>query len=140
MEEKISTAEIKRLIKSYVREGKYYTSADFMDYVRSKSGKRFTRGQMSGAVAQLIDAGNIVRIERGLYIKGEKADERVGSGGNTKDNTFKSNIRTALGEIQDILSKVTSVQPLDLSEEEFRILSDIRAEKENLEKIEEKCK
>lgn len=140
MEEKISTAEIKRLIKSYVREGKYYTAVDFMDYVRKESGKKFTRGQISGAVAQLVDAGNIIRVERGLYIKGEKAEEDVQSDEKIKDNTFKNNIRTALGEMQDILSKVTSVQPLDLSADEFELLSDLRIEKERLEKIEEKCR
>lgn len=140
MEEKISTAEIKRLIKNYVREGKYYTAVDFMDCVRNESGKKFTRGQISGAVAQLVDAGNIIRVERGLYIKGEKAEEDAQSDEKIKDNTFKNNIRTALGEMQDILSKVTSVQPLDLSADEFELLSDLRIEKERLEKIEEKCR
>lgn len=111
-----------------------------MDYVRKESGKKFTRGQISGAVAQLVDAGNIIRVERGLYIKGEKAEEDVQSDEKIKDNTFKNNIRTALGEMQDILSKVTSVQPLDLSADEFELLSDLRIEKERLEKIEEKCR
>lgn len=66
---KISTAEIKMLIKKCVSKGGSYTVADLKNYITANSDKEMTRGQLSGAVFQLADAKEIIRVERGLYSK-----------------------------------------------------------------------
>ena len=48
---RISTAEIKMLIKECVRQGGMYTAPDFKEYIVANSGKDVTRGQISGAVS-----------------------------------------------------------------------------------------
>lgn len=69
---RISTAEIKMLIKECVKQGGMYTAPDFKEYIILNSKKDVTRGQISGAVSQLIDTKEIVRVGRGLYAKDMK--------------------------------------------------------------------
>ena len=69
---RISTAEIKMLIKECVRQGGMYTAPDFKEYIVANSGKDVTRGQISGAVSQLVDTKEIVRVGRGLFAKDMK--------------------------------------------------------------------
>ncbi len=69
---RISTAEIKMLIKECVKQEGMYTALDFKEYIAVNSGKDVTRGQISGAVSQLVDAKEIVRVGRGLYAKDMK--------------------------------------------------------------------
>ena len=66
---RISTAEIKMLIKECVKQGGMYTAPDFKEYIILNSKKDVTRGQISGAVSQLIDTKEIVRVGRGLYAR-----------------------------------------------------------------------
>ena len=49
-----------------------YTAPDFKEYIVANSGKDVTRGQISGAVSQLVDTKEIVRVERGLFAKDMK--------------------------------------------------------------------
>ena len=49
-----------------------YTAPDFKEYIILNSKKDVTRGQISGAVSQLIDTKEIVRVGRGLYAKDMK--------------------------------------------------------------------
>lgn len=51
---RISTAEIKMLIKECVRQGGMYTAPDFKEYIVENSGKDVTRGQISGGISQLV--------------------------------------------------------------------------------------
>ncbi len=71
---KISTAEIKMLIRKCVESEGFYTADDFKKYINLHSKKEFTRGQISGALAQLVDSKDISRIDRGLYSKNNKLD------------------------------------------------------------------
>lgn len=66
---RISTAEIKMLIKECVRQGGMYTAPDFKEYIVANSGKDVTRGQISGAVSQLVDTKEIVRVGRGSGLR-----------------------------------------------------------------------
>ena len=51
---KISTAEIKIMIKECIRIPGMYTATDFRNYINMNSQKEVTRGQISGAISQLI--------------------------------------------------------------------------------------
>lgn len=46
-----------------------YTATDFRNYINMNSQKEATRGQISGAISQLIDSKEIIRVGRGLYSK-----------------------------------------------------------------------
>ena len=70
---RISTAEIKMLIKECIKQGGMYTAPDFKEYIVANSGKDVTRGQISGAITQLVDMKEIVRVGRGLYAKDIKS-------------------------------------------------------------------
>lgn len=47
---KITTAEVKILIKECVKTCGMYTAADFKNYIIKKSGKDVTRNQITGAI------------------------------------------------------------------------------------------
>ena len=66
---KMSTAEIKMIIKEQIKDGTNYTPSDFAELLKKTSDKSFTIGQLSGAIKQLADNGVIGRKERGLYCK-----------------------------------------------------------------------
>ena len=72
---RISTAEIKLLIRKCISQGGMYTTADFCEFINRESDKNYTRGQISGSLAQLVDLGYIVRIDRGLYKGTEKSQK-----------------------------------------------------------------
>ena len=59
----------KNVNKKCVSKGGSYTVADLKNYITANSDKEMTRGQLSGAVFQLADAKEIIRVERGLYSK-----------------------------------------------------------------------
>ena len=68
---KMSTAEIKMIIKKQISDGKNYTPSDFSELLKATSDKTFTIGQLSGAIKQLADNGDIQKKERGLYCRAE---------------------------------------------------------------------
>ena len=91
---RISTAEIKMLIKECVRQGGMYTAPDFKEYIVENSGKDVTRGQISGGISQLVDTKEIVRVGRGLYAKDMKVtiNSRKKDTDNEVEDTLKIQI------------------------------------------------
>lgn len=61
------------LIKECIKTQGVYTTADFAKYIELHSNKDFTKSQISGALSQLVDTKDIVRIERGLYSRVENS-------------------------------------------------------------------
>ena len=136
---RISTAEIKLLIRKCVSRGGIYTTADFCEFINRESDKIYTRGQISGSIAQLIDLGYIERIDRGLYKEaGEvQRDKSEDENRNFKKNQqFKKEAITCLDEIEKKLEKFFDDQKIsDLSNDEFDILKKMRDLKTASEKI-----
>lgn len=138
---KLSTAEMKRIMKECVKEEAIYTVADFCKYINTKSEKEFTRGQISGALAQLIDSGDIIRVERGLYT-GKYTMENSGLEGNNFQETtqFKKETIRNLDNIENMLANfVNSVKVWDLNKEEVDILLMIKELKSSIENTRKKC-
>jgi Ulp1 family protease len=139
---KISTTEIKMLIKECVSSYGMYTATDFGNYIRSNSGKDFTRGQISGAIAQLVDANEIVRIGRGLYSKDDKSisDKNIASNSEA-ENLFQKEIYDTLCIVEKDLAKVTgSVNIWELDGKNFEIVAKIRELKKSIDEIKSQCK
>lgn len=138
---KISTAEIKMLIKECVESCGIYTAADFGNYIRLNSGKDFTRGQISGALAQLVDTKDIVRVGRGLYSKDAKSiSNRSAISRNETENKLQKEIYDALSKVEKDLAKVTgSINIWELDGENFEIVAKIRGLKKSIEEIKSQC-
>lgn len=136
---RISTAEIKLLIRKCVSQGGLYTTADFCEFINHESNKNYTRGQISGGLAQLVDLGYIARIDRGLYTRTEKSqiDSNEESNKNIKkDQLFKKEAVNCLNEIENKLEIFFDTQKIsELSNEEFEILKKMRDLKTSSEKI-----
>lgn len=137
---KISTAEIKSLMKECVtREGKY-TTADFCDYIKMKSDKRFTSGQIAGAISQLVDTGYLVRVERGLY-EGTSAIQKKGEtegafsmGG--KNSGFQRKIMECLENTKRQLTQIAGEENIfKMSEEDYRLACEVKKINDEIEKI-----
>jgi len=138
---KISTAEIKLLLKECVRSEGVYTISDFSRYISLKSDKAFTKSQVSGAISQLVDTGMIARVERGLY-KGPT--QEMGEESKEKKGKIKTRFaQEAIDFLDEIENKfadfVNSKEIWKLDEHEFEILSEMRELKERMEKICKKC-
>ena len=118
---KISTAEIKMLIKECVRQGGMHTAPDFKEYIAANSGKDVTRGQISGAISQLVDTKEIVRVGRGLYAKDMKVTI------NKKKNT-------------ELATTISSIDIWELNGENFEIVTKMRELKDTIEGIKAQCK
>jgi Ulp1 family protease len=119
-----------------------YTATDFGNYIRANNGKDFTRGQISGAIAQLVDAKEIVRIGRGLYSKDAKSisDKNIASNSET-ENLFQKEIYDTLSTVEKDLAKVTgSINIWDLDGKNFEIVAKIRELKKSIEEIKSQCK
>lgn len=139
---KISTAEIKMLIKECVKSCGMYTAADFSNYIRLNSGKEVTRGQISGAISQLVDTHDIVRVGRGLYSKDDRAflDKNTAFRSET-ENVFRKEIYDTLCKIEtELANAVSSIDIWDLNGENFEIVSRIRGLKGAIEEIKIQCR
>lgn len=139
---KISTSEIKILIKECVSSCGMYTVSDFGNYIKLNSGKDVTRGQISGAIYQLVDSKDIVRIERGLYSKDVKSfsDKNVASN-NESENQFQKEIYDTLSRVKKDLAKVTgSINIWESDGKNFEIVAKIRELKKTIEEIKSQCK
>ena len=139
---KISTAEIKMLVKECVKTEGVYTTSDFAKYIELHSDKDFTRSQIAGALSQLTDTKDIVKIERGLYSRdGNSIKDNSGRNFEKKVNFFKENIYDALCKIEnDIEGSIGTVNILELEHENFEIISKLRDLKMYIEDIKKECK
>lgn len=139
---KISTAEIKMLIKECVNSCGMYTAADFGNYIRSNSGKDVTRGQISGAISQLVDTKDIVRMGRGLYSKDIKsASNKKTSSHNESEIVLQKEIYDILSKVERDLSKaIGEINIWELNGSNFEIVAKIRGLKDSIEEIKSQCK
>lgn len=139
---RISTAEIKMLIKECVRQGGMYTAPDFKEYIVANSGKDVTRGQISGAVSQLVDTKEIVRVERGLFAKDMKVtvNKKKPNDDEIKD-TLKIQIYNTLIKVEkELATTISSIDIWKLNGENFEIVTKMRELKDFIEEIKTQCK
>lgn len=139
---KISTAEIKILIKECIKTGGVFTAENFGNYIRNNSDKQFTRGQLSGALAQLVDNGDIVRVSRGLYSKDSMTmvTKNLLVREETK-SVFKQSTYRMLKNVETELAKVVSDTDVwKLEKDDFEILSKVCGLKEHIEEVMRLCK
>lgn len=140
---RISTAEIKLMILDCVKTPGMYTGADFSEYIRLNSDKDFTRGQISGALAQLVDTKDIIRVERALYAKDAKSAKAISriASNNEKEKTMKNKIYNMLSQVEkEIAETIGSLNIWELSGENFEIIAKIRELKVSIEDIKNQCK
>ena len=139
---KISTAEIKMLIKECVRQGGMHTAAEFKEYIVANSGKDVTRGQISGAVSQLVDMKEIVRVGRGLYAKDTRVIEnRKKSTEHKVEDVLKTQIYNTLVKVEkDLATTISSIDIWQLNGENFEIVTKVRKLKDSIEEIKAQCK
>lgn len=138
---KISTAEIKILIKECVKTYGMYTTTDFRNYIIEKSGKEVTRNQITGAIGQLIETKDIVRIERGLYSKDINHINNSIIANNDTENILKKEIYQTLNKMEnDLINKIGSINVLDLDNDNFGIITKVRMLRESIEEIKKLCK
>ena len=136
---KITTADVKILIKECVKTCGMYTAADFKNYIIKKSGKDVTRNQITGAIGQLMDTKDIVRVERGLYAKDiNHIDNSVEA---NNDTEMKKEIYRTLNKMEDdLISKLGSINVLGLDSDDFIIITKVRMLRESIEEIKKMCK
>ena len=139
---RISTAEIKMLIKECIRQGGMYTASDFKEYIAANSEKDVTRGQISGALYQLVDMKEIVRLERGLYAKDIKTPLNKKKSSNDKvEDTLKIQIYNTLIKVEkELATTISSIDIWKLNGENFEIVTKMRELKDSIEDIKIQCK
>ena len=139
---KISTAEIKMLIKECVRQGGMHTAPDFKEYIAANSGKDVTRGQISGAISQLVDTKEIVRVGRGLYAKDMKVTiNKKKNTDNEAEDTLKIQIYNTLVKVEkELATTIISIEICELNCENFEIVTKMRELKDTIEGIKAQCK
>lgn len=139
---RISTAEIKLLIKACVKQGGIFTAPDFKEYITNNSSKEVTRGQISGAISQLVDTKDIVRIGRGLYAKDINSTLKTEQSSDPKvEDTLKVQIYTSLVNVEkELAATISSIDIWKLNGENFEIVSKVRELKDTIDKIKAQCK
>ena len=136
---KITTAEIKLLLKECIKTDKIYTISDFSSYISQNSDKTFTKSQISGAVNQLLDLEDIVRIERGLYKRNIK-EKDISNIERHKKTQFMQESVDFLENIENnfnifISSKISD----ELEDVDFEILSKMMKIKKEIRKLHNIC-
>ena len=138
---RISTAEIKMLIKKCVSNGGTYTVEDLKNYITANSDKEMTRGQLSGAVFQLADAKEIIRVERGLYSKNVMSAFNEESTESQEHSEVKEELYKTLNKIEkELINVIGNVDIWNLSGEEFELITKVRELKSAIAQIKAQCK
>lgn len=138
---KISTAEIKMLIKKCVSKGGSYTVADLKNYITANSDKEMTRGQLSGAVFQLADAKEIIRVERGLYSKNAMSAFDEESMESQENSELKEELYKTLSKIEiELINVMGNIDIGNLSGEEFELITKVRELKSAIAQIKVQCR
>lgn len=138
---RISTAEIKMLIKKCVSNGGTYTVEDLKNYITANSDKEMTRGQLSGAVFQLADAKEIIRVERGLYSKNVMSAFNEESTESQENSELKEELYKTLNKIEkELINVIGNVDIWNLSGEEFELITKVRELKSAIAHIKAQCK
>ena len=130
------------LIKECVRQGGMYTAPDFKEYIVENSGKDVTRGQISGATSQLVDAKEIVRVGRGLYAKDVKVTiNKKKNTDNEVEDTLKIQIYNTLIKVEkELATTISSIDIWKLNGENFEIVTKMRELKDSIEEIKTQCR
>lgn len=136
---KISTAEIKTIIREQIKDGENYTPSDFENIIKNASSKSFTGGQLAGAIKQLADNGDILRKERGLYCR--PSDASGVHAGISGQPVLKKAVKECLTQAEiSLKNAVDSCSMFDMDQEEFEILIKVQELKKQMEQIIEACK
>lgn len=142
---RISTGEIKKLLKECTANGRDCTPQDFADYISRNSSKEFTKGQLAGAIAQLADCGDLEKVERGLY-RGRNAQDgmqvvgsivRTSYGNSTFVNEIGDCLKKTTGELQRIVERA---DVFNMNQNEFMLLGEVKRLKEEIEQISIRCR
>lgn len=132
---KLTTAEIKIFIRNCVGHGESKTVAEIEAYIKQSSDKQFTKGQLAGAIAQLVDRNELMRVERGIYRKAEEIEDSNGVSAQN-DVNFRMQINACLKRTAvDLARIVSSVDILAADEEDFELLNRIRTLRGDMESI-----
>ena len=132
---RLTTGEIKILIKRGMEQSESKTIPEIEEYIRQHTDKQFTKGQLTGAVAQLVDRNELVRIERGVYRRGQAADGQIDVN-SCNDIDLKIQIIACLKKTAVELARiVSSVDILVADEDDFELLNKIRKLRGDMELI-----
>lgn len=137
---KISTAEIKIMIKECIRIPGMYTATDFRNYINMNSQKEVTRGQISGAISQLIDSKEIIRVGRGLYSKDTQSISIKKTTNDEAEDILKNNIYNTLSKIEDeLMNAIGAVNVWEVNSDNFAVITKMRELKDSIEEIKRQC-
>lgn len=136
---KITTAEIKLLLKECIKTDKLYTIADFCTYISENSDKTFTKSQISGAVAQLYELGDMIRIERGLYKRNIKEKSETNMEARKKTQFMLETINFLENLENEFGSFVNSKNIDGLEDRDFELLSEMMKLKKEIKRIHNIC-
>ena len=144
---KISTAEIKRLMIACAADGKPHSVADFKRYILENSDKEFTPGQISGAIYQLSETGELDNIERGLYRSTSKEVSHINEEPDTRTlekleekAEYRTRIRLCLEQTEQQLEGIVSnINVWKLTSAEFEFLGEIKKLNEQMKRVASKC-
>lgn len=140
---RLSSAEIKRLIKRCAADGQPHSPREFDAYIRRESGGTFSKGQLAGVIGQLKSTGELVCVERGIYQAGEREDNpAIAPGDGLNGNSaFAQEIGQCLTQTITRLSEVVeNTNVMEMNQAEFGLLSEIKRLKEELVQIVERCR
>lgn len=141
---KIKTSEIKMLVKKCVAQGGTFTTEDFVNYISGMESKEMTSSQLAGALRQLTESGDIIRVERGLYTKRSMEAEESGKQSASREegeSKFVTDIIKSLEQTgASVGAIVNEVNVWELNEKEFALLCRIKKFKEDLDSMLIKCR
>lgn len=131
----------KNVNKKCVSKGGSYTVADLKNYITANSDKEMTRGQLSGAVFQLADAKEIIRVERGLYSKNAMSAFDEESMESQENSELKEELYKTLSKIEiELINVMGNIDIWNLSGEEFELITKVRELKSAIAQIKVQCR
>lgn len=125
---KLTTGEIKILIKNCLSEVSYSSVPEIKQYIAQNTIKEFTNGQIIGAIGQLVKRGDIENVERGVYKKNN--NEKLFLNGKDFNDQIKLCLNNTMNELSSIIKR-TDIIALD--EKDYKKINRIKELKEYID-------
>ena len=114
---KITSGELKVLLRQYLKVNKYYVYAEFVNYLEQVTDKEYTQPQVAGIVKQFVDKHEIERVARGIYQRSIPVYEQG----------YKKLIRDCLEDtISNLSIIIKGVDLVALSDEEYAEVKNVK--------------
>lgn len=122
---KSTSEEARYYIMDMLKDGESHKKSEIVSYITERSGKVYSDAIVINVLRNMVSSGSLISLERGIY--------KLGSG-----IGLVSKLIQFIEVTTKSLDKITTVSMLNIKEEDFQAIKEVKVLRESLENIYER--